>query len=89
VADRFTDSDINIQTTLASQLASSVQNARFYERSKAQADFESTVNAISQKIQRAGTVEETLQTAIRELGTAIGASRVKANISAQKRENNN
>lgn len=86
---RFTDSDINIQTTLAAQLASSVQNARSYERSKAQADFESTLNTISQKIQRAGTIEDTLQTAIRELGTAIGASRVKANISAQKRENNN
>lgn len=86
---RFTESDINIQTTLAAQLASSVQNVRSYERSKAQADFESTLNIISQKIQRAGTMEDTLQTAIRELGTAIGASRVKASISAQKSRNDN
>lgn len=75
---RFTDSDINIQTTLGAQLASSVQNARSYERSKEQADFEALVNTISQKIQRAASVEDTLQTAIRELGTALGASRVKA-----------
>lgn len=86
---RFTESDINIQTTLAAQLASSVQNVRSYERSKAQADFESTLKIISQKIQRAGTMEDTLQTAIRELGTAIGASRVKASISAQKSGNDN
>ena len=77
---RFTDSDINIQTTLAAQVATSVQNVRSFEQSKAQADFESLVNTIGQKIQRTTTVEDTLQTAIRELGLALGAKRVKANI---------
>ncbi len=86
---RFTDSDINIQTTLAAQVATSVQNVRSFERSKSQADFELLVNTIGQKIQRTSTMEETLQTAIRELGTALGASRVKANISARKDGNNN
>lgn len=85
---RFTDSDINIQTTLAAQLASSVQNARSYERSKIQADFETLVNAIGQKIQSAATVEDTLQTAIRELGTALGASRVKAVIASRQNDGN-
>jgi putative methionine-R-sulfoxide reductase with GAF domain len=84
VAGRFTDSDISIQTTLAAQLASSVQNARSYERSKAQADFETLVNTIGQKIQHATTVEDTLQTAIREVGLALGASRVSANIGASR-----
>lgn len=83
---RFTESDVNIQTTLASQLASSVQNARSYERSKAQADFEALVNTIGQKIQRSESVEETLQTAIRELGSAIGASRVRTNLKVQADE---
>jgi GAF domain-containing protein len=77
---RFTDSDINVQTTLAAQVATSIQNVRSFEQSKAQADLESLVNTIGQKIQRATSIEETLQTAIRELGTAIGASRVKAKI---------
>lgn len=86
---RFTDSDINIQTTLAAQVATSIQNVRSFEQSRKQADLESLVNAIGQKIQRATTVEDTLQTAIRELGMALGASRVKASISAQKDGSNN
>jgi GAF domain-containing protein len=86
---RFTDSDVNIQTTLAAQLATSVQNVRSFEQSKKQAELESMVNAIGQRIQRTTSIEETLQTAIRELGTALGASRVKANISAQKDGSNN
>lgn len=85
---RFTDSDINIQITLAAQVATSIQNVRSFEQSKAQADLESLVNAIGQKIQRSTTVEDTLQIAISELGKALGASRVTANIQTS-RENMN
>ena len=81
---RFTDSDINIQTTLAAQVATSIQNVRSFEQSKAQADLESLVNAIGQKIQRATTVDDTLQTAIREIGLALGAERVSANIQTRR-----
>ena len=84
VVGRFTDSDINIQTTLAAQVAASIQNVRSFEQSKTQADFESLVNTIGQKIQRAVTVEDTLQTAIRELGLALGASRVKADLGIER-----
>jgi len=80
VVGRFGDSDINIQTTLAAQVATSIQNVRSFEQSKTQADFESLVNTIGQKIQRATTVEDTLQVAIRELGGALGAARVKATV---------
>jgi putative methionine-R-sulfoxide reductase with GAF domain len=79
---RFTESDINIQTTLSAQVAISIQNAQSYQQSKTQAELETLVNTIGQKIQRTTTVEDTLQTAIRELGLAIGASRVKASIQA-------
>jgi GAF domain-containing protein len=81
---RFTDSDINIQTTLAAQLATSIQNVRQFEQSKSQADLESLVNAIGQKIQRTTTVDDTLQTAIREIGLALGASRVSAHIQTNR-----
>jgi len=84
---RFTESDVNIQTTLAAQLAVSIQNVRSFEQSKRQAELQSLVNVIGSRIQRAGTIEETLQTAIRELGTAIGASRVKAKIGRSNGDN--
>ena len=77
---RFTESDVNIQTALAAQLATSVQNARSFEQARAQAELETMVNTIAQRIQRAATVEETLQTAARELGLALGAPRVKAKL---------
>ena len=91
VAGRFTDSDINIQTTLAAQVATSIQNVRSFEQSKAQADLETMVNTIGQKIQRANTVEETLQTAIREIGLSLGAARVtaKLGLSATRKASDN
>jgi len=82
--DRFSESDINIQTTLAAQVATSIQNVRSFEQSKSQADLQSLVNAIGQKIQRATTVDDTLQTAIREIGLALGASRVSASIGTNR-----
>ncbi len=84
VVGRFTDSDINIQITLAAQVSTSIQNVRSFEQSKSQADLESMVNAIGQKIQRATTVDGTLQTAVREIGLALGASRVSANIGTSR-----
>ena len=81
---RFTESDISIQTTLAAQVSTSIQNVRSFEQSKAQADLESLINSIGQKIQRATTVDDTLQTAIREIGLALGATRVSANIQASR-----
>jgi GAF domain-containing protein len=86
IVGRFGDSDINIQTTLAAQLATSIQNVRSFEQSKAQADLESLVNTIGQKIQRATSVEDTLQTAVREIGLALGASRVSAKIGANNND---
>ena len=66
-------------------MATSVQNARLFEQSKTQADMESLINTIGQKIQRAATVDDTLQTAIREIGLALGSSRVFANIQTARR----
>jgi len=76
----LTADDVTLLESLAGQVAITLQNARSYEQSRSQAKLESLVNVIGQKIQRATTMEDTLQTAIRELGTAIGASRVRASI---------
>lgn len=75
------DEDVELLQSLAGQVAISLQNARSFEQAKEQADLESLVNAIGQKIQRAPTVDAALQTAVREVGLALGASRVSANVS--------
>jgi nitrate/nitrite-specific signal transduction histidine kinase len=72
--------DVTLLESLAGQVAISLQNARTYEQSRKQAELETLVNVIGRRIQRATSIEDTLQTAIRELGTAIGASRVKARL---------
>ena len=80
IVDGLTAEDVTLLESLAGQVAITLQNARSYEQSRSQAEMESLVNVIGQKIQRATTMEDTLQTAIRELGTAIGASRVRASL---------
>ena len=84
VVNGLSKDDVEILQSLASQVAISLQNARSLEEARAKAELETLANSIGQKIQRAATVEETLQTAIRELGLAIGASRVKAVLGAEK-----
>jgi GAF domain-containing protein/HAMP domain-containing protein len=69
---RFTEVDVNIKTTLASQIAVAVQNARNLDQSRRQAERETAVNLIAQKIQSATNVEAALQVAARELGHALG-----------------
>ena len=86
VVNGLSDQDVELLQALAGQVAISYQNARNFEESRAKADLETMVNTIGQKIQRAGSMEETLQTAIRELGVALGATRVQANIG---KNNNN
>jgi putative methionine-R-sulfoxide reductase with GAF domain len=76
----LTRDDVTLLESLAGQVAISLRNARSYEQSRKQAELESLVNVIGQRIQRTTSIEDTLQTAIRELGTAIGASRVRARI---------
>jgi len=77
----FTEEDANIQTTLASQVATAMQNARSFNQAQKQADRESMLNVINQKIQSATSVEAVLQIAARELGHALGAPMTVAQLS--------
>ena len=77
----FSDEDANIQTTLASQVATAMQNASSFTQAQKQAERESTLNIINQKIQSATSVEAVLQIAARELGHALGAPMTIAQLS--------
>jgi len=75
------ENDMALLQTIAAQVAVSYQTARTAEQTRQQAEFETLVNLIGQKIQRADTVEETLQTAAQALAQAMGAP--KATVSLQ------
>lgn len=72
---RFTEGDMNLLRTIASNVAVAIQNARLFAQTQKRAEREAKVNLISQKIQNATTVEGALQTAIQELGVALKARR--------------
>ncbi len=78
--NHFTSEDISIQTTLASQVAVALQNARTYAQTQKQAEHEAMINIISQRIQGTTSVENALQVAIRELGRALGAKRTNVQL---------
>lgn len=86
--DAFTEEDASIYTTLASQIATALQNAQSYAKAQQQAERESKLNIISQKIQSATTVEAVLQIAARELGHTLGAPLTIAQLGL-KRSNGN
>jgi GAF domain-containing protein len=79
--DAFTEEDANIQLTLASQVAIALQNAYSFAQAQKQAERESLLNTINQKIQSATSVEAVLQIAARELGHALNVPRTIAQIS--------
>jgi len=82
----FSEEDANIYTTLGSQVSTALQNARSFVRAQKQAERETTLNLISQKIQVATTVEAVLQIAARELGHALGAPMTIAQLSMKDKK---
>ena len=72
IVGRFTEIDVNIKTTLAAQIAVAVENARAFASTQKQAERETRLNTIAQKIQNTATIEEALQITARELGHALG-----------------
>jgi nitrate/nitrite-specific signal transduction histidine kinase len=79
--------DAELIRAIADQVAVALQNARLYTAAQRQAERETLVNTIGQKIQAATTVESVLQIAARELGQALGAQRASAQLSVGKNGN--
>jgi PAS domain S-box-containing protein len=89
VVNRFTPEDVNIMTTLAAQVAVSLQNARSYARAQHQAEREALINTISERIQATNSVEGALQVAVREIGRALGAQHTAIRLGVETRRNGN
>lgn len=85
----FTAEETRLSTAIAPQIATIVDNRRQFERAQHQADRESKLNIISQKIQSATTVEAVLQIAARELGHTLGAPLTIAQLGLKEEPNSN
>ncbi|HET7090312.1 MAG TPA: GAF domain-containing protein, partial [Anaerolineae bacterium] len=80
--------DADLLQSIANQVAIAVRNAQSFAQAQQQAERESLVNAISQKIQSATTVDHALQVAVRELGRALSARRTSVQLSSAARPGN-
>jgi putative methionine-R-sulfoxide reductase with GAF domain len=73
-AGAFSNEDIAVLQTMADQLANAIENARLFEETQRLAERERTVSQITSKLRSALDLETILQTAVQELGQALGAS---------------
>ena len=80
VTDGLSQDDVNLIQAIANQVAIAVQNAQVYAQTRRQAERESRIVAISQRIQTATTIDEVLQVTITELGRALDAKQAKAEL---------
>ncbi len=82
VVNGLTEADASLLQSVANQAAIGLQNARLYAQTQQVAAREAQINAIGQKIQGTTTVEEALQTAVRELGRALQAGQTSVRLRA-------
>jgi transcriptional regulator with GAF, ATPase, and Fis domain len=79
----FTPDETRLFESLAPQIATVLENRQQFEKAQRQAERETMLNTINQKIQSATSVEAVLQIAARELGHALGAPMTIAQLSMQ------
>jgi putative methionine-R-sulfoxide reductase with GAF domain len=82
IVNGLTQQDVDLLQSIANQVAVAVQNANLFTQAQRLADRETLVNAISQKIQTAASVEGVLQVLARELGAALKTQRVLVQVGA-------
>jgi GAF domain-containing protein len=72
---RFSDDDSALLATIASQVATAIQNNRLLEETQRTARRERLIHEISSKMRRAPDMRSILDTTAREVGRALNASR--------------
>jgi putative methionine-R-sulfoxide reductase with GAF domain len=79
----LTEPDVELLLSIANQVGVGVQHANQFTEIKRKADRESKATQITHKIQTVGTVEDVLETAVRELGTVLGADQARIHLSVR------
>lgn len=81
------EDDAALLQSIAGQVAVALQNARLLEQAESRAQQATVMNVISQRIQRATSVEEVLQVAARELALALESSEARVQLHSVGRGN--
>ena len=70
----FSDEDISVLQTMSDQVANAIENARLLQETERLARRNQLISEVSGKLHGALDLEGVLQTTVRELGLALGAS---------------
>lgn len=81
--------DTSLLQAIANQIAIALRNARSLQQARQKAEQEATAHLIGQRIQTAGTVEEAMQIAVRELGRALKAQQTRVKLNTGQPKNGN
>ncbi len=74
-AQRFTEDDVALLSTVAGQVATALQNARLLEQVQQSARRERLIHEITSKVRRSPDIQTVLETTAREVGRALNVSR--------------
>jgi GAF domain-containing protein len=80
---RFNEDDLQLLTTLASQVAIAVRNAHLLEGSQQRAERERQLFDVTTKIRHAPDIQTVLETTAEEISTLLGARRTRISIAEE------
>jgi putative methionine-R-sulfoxide reductase with GAF domain len=80
IVNGLDEEDAALLGSIANQVAVAVQNARMFSASQRQMERETQLNIIGQRIRAAGTIEDVLEIAARELSRTLRAERASIQV---------
>lgn len=88
LVNSFTQQDVDLLQSIASQIAIGLRNIEFYEQAQKNAQREALINEISQKIQSTTDVQSAMRVAVREIGSVLKAKQAVVRFSTDDEEQN-
>ncbi len=85
---RFDEDDLRLITTLASQIAIAIRNARFIESAERRAEQERQLYQITSQLRRSPDIQSILKTTAQELGKVLNAHRTHIELSLDTNDKN-
>lgn len=85
--ERYSEEDLALLSTIASQVATAIQNMRLIEQVQRSARRERLIHEITSKVRRSQSVRSVLETTAREVGRALQVGRAAVSLGNGDEEN--